>query len=107
MFHVKHLFGFQGVEGVQQLIQILHPVVFQFDAALFPAGNDAAAPAQTATQFLGGLLGIIDGEPIRFRLLRLGGAVSFFTSCSVCRTDSSSLMMVLAADSCMAGERGE
>ena len=70
MFHVKHLFGFQGVESVQQLIQILHPVVFQFDAALFSARDNAAAPAQTAAQFLGGLLGIIDGEPIRFRLLR-------------------------------------
>ena len=52
MFHVKHLFGFQGVEGVQQIIEIVGAVVLQLDAALLAACYDLHAAAERLGQLL-------------------------------------------------------
>ena len=49
----------QGRQGVQQAVEVVQPVVFQFDTPLLPAPDDPHAPAQGAGQGLLGLGGSV------------------------------------------------
>ncbi len=49
---VAMLFLLDGVERVQQIVEIVHAVVLQLNAALFPAGDDAAGTAQTFAELM-------------------------------------------------------
>ena len=106
VFHVKQLFLFDGMEGLQQVVEIVHAVILQFDAALFPPGDDPTAASQGISQIAGGLLSIVYGDAGGGEGFSLFSAVSFFTSSSVWRTDRSFFRMEAAAVSCRAGDRG-
>ena len=74
MFHVKRLSLSQLLQSLQQGVQVLGAVVFQLDATLLFAVDDAAGAAQLFAQLTGGLLNIIDGKRVLLGLFFfLGG----------------------------------
>ena len=73
VFHVKQLFLFDGMEGLQQVVEVVHAVILQFDAALFPPSDDPTAAPQGISQIAGGLLSIVYGDAGGGGLLPLFG----------------------------------